>query len=88
MLTVAHHTYFFFSSGYNTFNETEPANQDLRNQVLHCNVTRVANEYHGNAGISVGYSAGTVLDHNHLEDLTYSGISIGWGWGREKDTCQ
>ena len=35
---------------------------------------------------SIGYSKGTVIQHNEIFNLTYSGISIGWGWSREVET--
>lgn len=71
---------------YDTFNQTDPDKQEQRNSVTFCVIDNVANEFHGNAGISVGYSRDTVLEHNDIGSLTYSGISIGWGWSREKDT--
>ena len=71
---------------YDTFNATDPAAQELRNEVSDCEINGVACEFHGNAGISVGYSSGTVIAHNDVGNLTYSGISIGWGWSRELDT--
>jgi hypothetical protein len=31
-------------------------------------------------GIWVGHSAGNQIVHNHIQDLHYSGISVGWQW--------
>jgi len=36
--------------------------------------------HHGAAGIYVALSRGTVIAHNLLHDLPYSGIAIGWNW--------
>ncbi|MEV0112424.1 hypothetical protein AB0H77_04075 [Streptomyces sp. NPDC050844] len=33
-------------------------------------------------GIWAGYEAGSVVDHNTIDDLPYSGISVGWGWNQ------
>jgi chitodextrinase len=44
-------------------------------------VTDVADQYHGSVGILVGYTDHTVVTHNKVYDLPYSGISVGWGWG-------
>ena len=71
---------------YDTFNETEASKQDVGNAVVNSRFLRVAAELHGNAAIQVGYSKGTVIDGNHIEEVYYSGISIGWGWSREVDT--
>jgi hypothetical protein len=39
-------------------------------------------EFHGGIGIDVGYAVSTLIDHNQIDTLPYSGISIGWGgWG-------
>ena len=43
----------------------------------------VAVEYRGGVGVFVGYTDGTVLAHNEIAALPYSGISVGWGWGEE-----
>jgi chitodextrinase len=44
-------------------------------------VTHVADQYNGSLGILAGYTDHTVISHNKVYDLPYSGISVGWGWG-------
>ena len=66
----------------NSYNVTEPAGQDADNAVTDCLITNVANEYHGAPGVAVFYARGTSLVHNEISQLPYSGVSIGWGWGR------
>jgi len=39
----------------------------------------VANQYLGGVGIWLGYSKNSTVSHNQLNDLPYTGISIGWG---------
>jgi hypothetical protein len=39
----------------------------------------VANQYLGGVGIWLGYSRNSNVSHNQLNDLPYTGISIGWG---------
>jgi len=54
-------------------------NNAVRNCVIHgCCV-----EYKGGVGIFVGYTDTTVIAHNEIFDLPYSGVSVGWGWGEE-----
>ncbi|MFE7332565.1 discoidin domain-containing protein [Streptomyces sp. NPDC057565] len=36
-------------------------------------------EFTGAVGIFVGYTRNTTISHNQLNDLPYSGISLGWG---------
>lgn len=40
-------------------------------------------EYWGSVGVFAGYTEGTLIAHNEIRDLPYSGISVGWGWGEE-----
>ncbi|MFJ6572339.1 discoidin domain-containing protein [Streptomyces sp. NPDC091292] len=44
-------------------------------------VTKVADQYNGSVGILAGYTDHTVITHNKVYDLPYTGISVGWGWG-------
>lgn len=44
-------------------------------------VRDVALEYESSTGIFVGFAKNTVLDHNTVYNLPYSGISVGWAWG-------
>ncbi|WP_277040587.1 discoidin domain-containing protein [Actinacidiphila oryziradicis] len=44
-------------------------------------VTNVADQYTGSLGIFAGYTDHSVISHNKVYDLPYSGISVGWGWG-------
>eukprot|EP00930_Biecheleria_cincta_P031427 TRINITY_DN21813_c0_g1_i1.p1 TRINITY_DN21813_c0_g1~~TRINITY_DN21813_c0_g1_i1.p1 ORF type:complete len:645 (-),score=70.77 TRINITY_DN21813_c0_g1_i1:55-1989(-) len=71
---------------YDTYKEKDPERQERNNTIVNNEVAFVAVEFHGNAGISVGYSYGTIIANNDVGNLTYSGISIGWGWARELDT--
>ena len=36
--------------------------------------------FHSAVGVLLRYSYGNVIAHNHIHDLYYSGISVGWGW--------
>lgn len=54
-------------------------NNIVQNNYIHaCGV-----EYRGSVGVCGGYTEGTVIAHNEISDLPYSGISLGWGWGEE-----
>lgn len=45
-------------------------------------VENIANEYWGCCGIIAGFVRGVTIEHNELRDLSYTGISVGWGWTR------
>ncbi len=63
----------------------DPDPADLRawdsgNVISNNYIDNVADEYHGGVGIFAGYVADTVVSHNEVADLPYTGISLGWGW--------
>jgi hypothetical protein len=41
-------------------------------------------EYQGGIGIDVGYAADTQISNNQIDDVPYSGVSIGWGGWPDK----
>jgi len=53
------------------------------NQVLNNLIENCAVEYMGGLGVFVGYTDATVIAHNEIRNMPYSGISVGWGWGEE-----
>ncbi|MFJ9086626.1 right-handed parallel beta-helix repeat-containing protein [Streptomyces sp. NPDC102384] len=74
------------SSGAAYIGDTEPRPTaeltGARNTVSYNTVRHAGVEYTDAVGIWAGYEAGTVIDHNTLDDLPYSGISVGWGWNQ------
>ena len=44
-------------------------------------ISHVAWEYPDAPGVFVGFSSGTKVLGNAIEDVPWSGISLGWGWG-------
>ncbi|MCE5328695.1 MAG: right-handed parallel beta-helix repeat-containing protein [Planctomycetaceae bacterium] len=51
------------------------------NIIDNCRLVAIGTEFKGSIGIFVGYAAGTVITHNEISDVGYTGISVGWGWG-------
>lgn len=51
------------------------------NQIINNVITRVGAQYHDSVGIFAGYTEGTIITHNEIYDVPYTGISCGWGWG-------
>ena len=43
-------------------------------------VTNVTNEDWGCVGIGAGYVKNINIEHNELCEISYTGISVGWGW--------
>jgi hypothetical protein len=53
-------------------------NMTVRNNL----VEDAANEYWGCCGMIAGYVRNVTFEHNELRHLSYTGISVGWGWTR------
>ena len=43
----------------------------------------VTNEDWGCVAICAGYVSGIRIEHNTIHDVSYTGISLGWGWNRD-----
>lgn len=74
------------SSGAVYVGDTEPRPapglRGERNTVAYNTIRETGREYTDAVGVWAGYEAGLTVDHNTLERLPYSGISVGWGWNQ------
>lgn len=50
-------------------------------------IRRAAYEFRGSCGISMYYVNSINVHHNDIKDITYSGMTIGWGWGVDIPEC-
>jgi hypothetical protein len=48
-------------------------------------ITNATNEDWGTVGIGCGFVSRTSIRHNEIENVSYSGISLGWGWSPEEN---
>lgn len=48
-----------------------------------CHFYNVTNEDWGCVAIAAGYVSGISVTHNTIHDISYTGISLGWGWNRD-----
>ncbi len=62
---------------YNPADEREIC---TRERIANNLVTDCTNEDWGCVGIAIGYGRDIVIEHNEINNLSYSGISLGWGW--------
>lgn len=51
-------------------------------QITNNLITDVTNEDWGCVGICAGYVRDINIEHNEISEVSYSGISLGWGWTR------
>ena len=52
-------------------------------EVQNCEFYNVTNEDWGCVAICAGYVSGINIEHNTIHDVSYTGISLGWGWNRD-----
>lgn len=62
--------------------------QDLREvcrglSISNNTITDVTNEDWGCVGIAAGYVRDIVISHNEINEVSYTGISMGWGWNQQ-----
>ena len=46
-------------------------------------ITNIPVEFRAATALFAGYVSDTTIRHNHIANTTYSGVTLGWGWGRE-----
>lgn len=67
--------------GYNPSDKEEISTRDT---IMNNLVTNVTNEHQGAVGIGAGYPRDIVIEHNEVSYTYYSGISVGFGWTKQK----
>ena len=51
-------------------------------------ITDVTNEDWGCVGIGAGYVRGINIEHNEVRNVSYTGISVGWGWTKTENVMK
>lgn len=52
-------------------------------EVSNCEFYDVTNEDWGCVAVAAGYVSDINIEHNTIHDVSYTGISLGWGWNRD-----
>ena len=76
-------------SGFPWSKETLPdAQLPKRNRVANNLVRRCGLDDFGAVGVWVSFTDGTVVAHNYVYDMPYTGISVGWRWDQAPTACR
>ena len=52
-----------------------------RNAVVDCEIADGGHVWAAGVGVLIGRATGNRIEHNHIHDFWYTGISAGWNWG-------
>lgn len=62
------------------FNPTDHREISTNDNIENNLITNVTNEDWGCVGIGAGYVQGINISNNEINEVSYTGISLGWGW--------
>jgi hypothetical protein len=68
--------------------KTSPGEVSRDNKISHTLIEHCGKQFYGALGIWCGLVEGTVIEHNEIRELPYSGISVGWLWTPEPSPCR
>ena len=76
--------YVFGSTRPNkTCTASDPSTLDSHFIVEDCHLTNIPVEYKAATALFGGYVSSSVIRNNLIANTSYSGLTLGWGWGRE-----
>lgn len=70
------------------YNPTDERDVSTNTLVSNNLITDVTNEDWGSIGIAAGYVKNINIEHNDISEISYTGISMGWGWTRTVNTMR
>ncbi len=68
--------------------QTAPEQTARGNSIINNTITAIGKQFYGAVGIWCGFTAETVISGNHLYNLPYTGISVGWEWSPIPTPCR
>lgn len=66
--------------GNQIWHDAAPEQISTGNWLIDSEVHHVGQQFYGSVGVWVGITRETLVDRNHIHDLPYTGVSIGWRW--------
>ncbi len=68
--------------------KSAPEQVSKNNKVSHSLIEDCGVQFYGAVGIWGGLVANTIVDHNEIRNLPYTGVSIGWMWNPNPTPCR
>jgi hypothetical protein len=68
--------------------KVSPEDASTQNRISTSLIEQCGMEFHGAVGIWCGLVSHTVIEHNEIRDLPYTGVSVGWMWNPQPTPCR
>jgi len=68
--------------------KSAPEQVSTNNKISHSLIEDCGKQFYGAVGIWGGLVANTIIDHNEIRNLPYTGISVGWMWNPNPTPCR
>ena len=68
--------------------KSTPEEVSKNNKVIQSVIENCGTQFYGAIGIWCGLVSNTLIEHNEVTDLPYSGISVGWLWDTVPTPCR
>ena len=68
--------------------KSKPEQVSKNNKISNSLIEDCGNQFYGAVGIWGGLVANTIIDHNEIRNLPYTGISVGWMWNPTPTPCR
>lgn len=69
--------------GGTSYEDSHPTSSQLikDNHIANNLVEYIGQEFYDTPGIYIGFTTNSLVEHNDIQHVPWSGIAIGWGWG-------
>ena len=69
--------------GGTSYEDSHPSDAQLvkDNRIANNLIEYIGQEFWDTAGIYIGFTTNSLIEHNDINHVPWSGIAVGWGWG-------
>ncbi len=73
---------------HTAFSPKDLKDRSIGDVIINNYIEKIGCDNFGTCGISAGYVTSIKIANNEMYDLPYTGISVGWGWTKEKSVME